>query len=63
MQGNEVVGKVTSGTFSPTLKKSLCMAYVDEDRLGDDQKYEVQIRKNSITTRQTPLPFYASRAR
>jgi aminomethyltransferase len=63
MQGNEVVGKVTSGTFTPTLKKSLCMAYVDEDRLGEDQKYEVQIRKSSITAHQTPLPFYASRAR
>jgi len=63
MQGNEVVGKVTSGTFAPTLKKSLCMAYVDSDRLGEDQEYEIQIRKNSVTTRKTPLPFYPSRAK
>ncbi len=63
MQGNEVVGKVTSGTFSPTLKKSLCMAYVDSDRLGEDQKYEIQIRKSSVAATKIPLPFYTSRAR
>ena len=63
MSGNEVVGKVTSGTFSPTLAKSLCMAYVDSDRLGDEKAYTVQIRKKQVGARVTPLPFYASRAR
>lgn len=63
MQGNEVVGIVTSGTFSPTLKKSLCMAYVDADRSGEDQTYEVQIRKKNVPAHRTPLPFHASRAK
>lgn len=63
MSGQEVVGKVTSGTFSPTLQKSLCMAYVDADRLGDDRTYSVQVRKKLIAARVTPLPFYPSRAK
>jgi aminomethyltransferase len=62
MSGNEVVGKVTSGTFSPTLEKSLCMAYIDADRLDSDS-FDVQVRKKAVKSVLTPLPFYASRAR
>ena len=60
--GDEVVGKVTSGTFSPTLGKSLCMAYIDADRL-DSNSFNVQVRKKSVKSTLTQLPFYASRAR
>ncbi|MGD8412956.1 MAG: glycine cleavage system aminomethyltransferase GcvT [Candidatus Latescibacterota bacterium] len=63
MSGDEMVGRVTSGTFSPTLSKSLCMAYVDTDRLNDDSEYQIQIRKKMAGAKITPLPFYASRAR
>jgi aminomethyltransferase len=63
MSGDEVVGRITSGTFSPTLARSLCMAYVDADRLGGDRGYTVQIRKKQVGARVAPLPFYASRAR
>jgi len=62
MSGAEVVGRVTSGTFSPSLGKSLCMAYIDSDR-SDEQEYTIQIRKKQVAARVTPLPFYASRAR
>jgi aminomethyltransferase len=62
MLGEEVVGKVTSGTFSPTLEKSLCMAYIDSDRLESDG-YLVQVRKNSVKSSVVQLPFYPSRAR
>jgi aminomethyltransferase len=61
--GGEVVGRVTSGTFSPTLEKSLCMAYVQTGRVNDDQIYSVQVRKKLVSARIVPLPFYASRAR
>jgi aminomethyltransferase len=63
MSGSEVIGKVTSGTFSPTLQKSLCMAFIDADRLDDDRVYAVQVRKQLVAARVTPLPFYSSRAR
>jgi len=61
MHGVEVVGKVTSGTFSPTLEKSLAMAFVDRDRLDD--AYSVQVRKKLVGATVTPLPFYPSRAK
>jgi len=63
MSGDEVVGQVTSGTFSPTLKKSVCMAYIDADRTAQGMEYSVQVRKKQVGARVTPLPFYASRAR
>jgi aminomethyltransferase len=63
MRGNEVVGKVTSGTFSPTLQKSLCMAYVDADSVGENEEYAIQVRKKLVGARVTALPFYPSRAR
>ncbi len=54
------VGVVTSGTFSPTLKKSLCMAFVDADRVDDD--LAVEVRKKSVAVARVDLPFYRSRA-
>jgi aminomethyltransferase len=63
MSGAEVVGHVTSGTYSPTLGKSLCMAYVDSDRRGEGEHYTIQIRKKQVGAQITPLPFYRSRAR
>lgn len=56
-------GRVTSGSFSPTLKKSLCMALVRNDPAGDSGAYSVEIRNKMITAKKTKLPFYASRAK
>jgi aminomethyltransferase len=56
------VGKVTSGAFAPTLEKSLCMALVDHDAVGDGE-YELEIRNRLATATPTPLPFYKSRAK
>jgi aminomethyltransferase len=61
MRGDAMVGKVTSGTYAPTLKKSLCMAYVDAD--SDDAELSVQVRAHSVRATRVPIPFYASRAR
>lgn len=61
-RGGAVVGRVTSGTFSPSLKKSLCLAYVDSDAAtGSD--FSVQVRNKEIKAAPVELPFYASRAR
>jgi aminomethyltransferase len=61
MRGDAMVGKVTSGTYAPTLKKSLCMAYVDADSVDGD--LAVQVRTTAIPARRVPIPFYPSRAR
>ena len=61
MRGDAMVGKVTSGTWSPTLKKSLCMAYVDADSV--DANLAIQVRTAAIPARRVPIPFYPSRAR
>jgi aminomethyltransferase len=61
MRGDAVVGKVTSGTWGPTLKKSLCMAYVDAD--SDQAELAVQVRAHTVPATRVPIPFYPSRAR
>lgn len=52
------VGWVTSGTYSPTLKKAIGMAYVDKkyDKLGT--KLKIKIRDNLVEAKIVKLPFY-----
>lgn len=52
------IGRVTSGTFSPTLGKAIAMAYVDpsHDTLGT--ACAVDIRGKLEGARVVPLPFY-----
>ena len=54
----EVVGVVTSGTFSPTLNKSLAMALVRTDHAGPGAEVVVDVRGNLESARVVPLPFY-----
>jgi aminomethyltransferase len=61
MNGDAVVGTVTSGTWAPTLKKSLCMALVDADSVEAD--LSIQVRTQAIAAKRVPIPFYPSRAR
>jgi aminomethyltransferase len=57
------VGKVTSGAFSPTLEKSLCMASVAGGAKGEKAGYTVIVREKEVPAGVTPLPFYKSRAK
>jgi aminomethyltransferase len=52
------VGKVTSGTFSPTLSRSIAMAYVDPGLANPGTACAVDIRGKSETARVAALPFY-----
>jgi glycine cleavage system T protein len=54
--GNKKVGYVTSGSFSPTLKKAIGMALIDADA-GTDE-LEVKIRNNRRKIKIVPKPFY-----
>lgn len=52
------VGKVTSGTFSPTLQKVIAMAYVPIASSAVGTKVDVNLRGTLIPAEVVALPFY-----
>jgi aminomethyltransferase len=58
LQGDRIVGQVTSGTFAPTLALSLAMALVDPECSADDTALEIDVRGHREAARVVPLPFY-----
>jgi len=52
------IGRVTSGTFSPTLAKAIAMAYLDPAYTAAETKCEVDVRGKAAPARVVPLPFY-----
>ncbi len=56
--GETVIGEVTSGTFSPTLKRSIAMAFVDAAHATDGQSVDVDLRGSITSAKIVPLPFY-----
>jgi len=59
-EGQEV-GRVTSGTFSPTLKKPLAMALVDAS--VPDRELAVDIRGRDVACRLVSFPFLSARTK
>jgi aminomethyltransferase len=59
--GSREVGKVTSGTFSPTLEVPIAMGYVDSDATNTGQSVEVDIRGSREPAAIVALPFYQRR--
>jgi len=51
-------GKVTSGTFSPALKKPIALAYVPRSHAKIGSEVEVQIRNGSYPAKVVKPPFY-----
>ena len=56
----EDVGRVTSGTFSPTLKKGLAMALVKRSVPKDAEGLAVEIRGKAVSASRVRMPFYQS---
>jgi aminomethyltransferase len=52
------IGTVTSGTFAPTLHKSIAMAYVDQPFTARGKTCVVDIRGKEEPASIVPLPFY-----
>jgi len=52
------VGRVTSGTLSPTLGTKIAMAKVDPDAAGIGNAFEVVVRDRPCRAEQVKLPFY-----
>ena len=53
---NKLIGKVTSGTFSPVLKKGIGLAYINSINLKDDLIY-IKIRNNLSKAEIVKTPF------
>ena len=58
LSAGEVVGRVTSGSFSPTLEKAIGMAYVPPALAAPGTGIEIQVRKNTVPAVIVPMPFY-----
>ncbi len=56
--GDEKVGEVTSGTFSPTLTRPIAMAYVHPHLASEGTTLSIDIRGRREPARVVPLPFY-----
>lgn len=60
-KGSKEIGYVTSGTYSPTLKKAIGMAYIDKKYGKLGTTFEIKIRDNLVKTKIFKLPFYKRR--
>jgi aminomethyltransferase len=58
LAGGETVGRVTSGTWSPTFEKALGMAYVPPRLAAPGNALEVEVRGRRLPARVVPMPFY-----
>ncbi len=59
--GGNPVGMVTSGTFSPTLKKALALALVDSGL--PEEPLAIEIRGKSVECHETTFPFLSARTK
>ncbi|HEU0021619.1 MAG TPA: glycine cleavage system aminomethyltransferase GcvT [Dehalococcoidia bacterium] len=55
----EIIGHITSGTYSPTLDTSIAMGYVLVRHAAVGGTVDVDIRGRSAPARIVPLPFYS----
>ena len=59
-ENGNVIGRVTSGTQSPSLQKAIGMAYVKTLFSNIDNEIFISIRDNNIKAKVVKLPFYKS---
>ncbi|MGB7159255.1 MAG: glycine cleavage system aminomethyltransferase GcvT [Tepidisphaeraceae bacterium] len=54
----KVIGEVTSGTFSPTLQKSIAMGFVDANHAGEGIQLIADLKGTPNPAKVVKLPFY-----
>ena len=59
--GDELVGKVTSGGFSPSLEHPIAMAYVAAAQSALGTALEIDMRGKRLTAEVVPMPFVPHR--
>jgi glycine cleavage system T protein (aminomethyltransferase) len=60
LDGDRPVGEVTSGTFSPTLRQGIALAYVLPDVAAKDTELQVDVRGRRGQVKVTRPPFVGS---
>jgi aminomethyltransferase len=58
LSGTQIVGEVTSGTLSPTLGKSIAMAYVDAALTAEGTELSADLKGTLNPAKIVKLPFY-----
>ncbi|MEL7058590.1 MAG: glycine cleavage system aminomethyltransferase GcvT [Acidobacteriota bacterium] len=58
LDGDERVGEVTSGTWSPTLEKAIATGYLPAALADAGTEVDVEARRRRVRARVVPLPFY-----
>ncbi len=53
----EIIGEVTSGSFSPTLEENIGLGYVKKDYSKPGQKVAVKVRKREVEVEVVETPF------
>jgi len=56
----KTIGRVTSGTMSPSLGIGIGLGYVPRVFASADSKINIQVRKKAIPATVVKLPFYKS---
>jgi sarcosine oxidase subunit alpha len=56
--GLEIIGRITSSRYSPTLKKSIGLCWLPVDQSAPGSEFAVRIRGELHKGRVVPLPFY-----
>lgn len=58
-KGNEVIGKVTSGSFSPSTNKNIGLCLIQSQYAKIGEKLQIQIRDNRYNAQIVTIPFYS----
>lgn len=61
-KNGERIGEVTSGTFSPLLKKGIAMAYISKEHAEEGKQVSIKIRDRHVKAKIVKLPFYQRRS-
>jgi aminomethyltransferase len=57
------IGVVTTGNYSPSLKKNLGLALVDTDHASIGARFDIMIRNKPVEAAVVPFPFYSKHYR
>src|SRR5262245_60680961 len=58
MKDGKTVGRVSSGTFGPTVQKAIAMAYLEPGLASVGTEVQIDVRGKMESAKVVPLPFY-----